>query len=101
MILEQALEQTKQSFPVPETWVVPCADSGVGDRDRAISNMDQRSGFGHSIDQKTWVFYPACNGCNDQLELNEDLSSRPNLKSRFKKPVERTRILKTVRHENR
>ena len=43
----------------------PVRDSSVGDRDRAIYNMDQLSRFGQFADQKTWVFYPACNGCND------------------------------------
>ncbi len=33
------------------------------------------SRFGHFIDQKTWAFYPACNGCNDELDRTAGLSA--------------------------
>ncbi len=35
--------------------------------------MGSLSRFGHFVDQKTWDFYPACNGCNDELDRNPGL----------------------------
>ncbi len=67
-ILEHALEQTKQSFTGPETWVVPRADSSVGDRDSATYIMPRVSRTWPFRRPRILGFFSRRNGCNDQLD---------------------------------
>ncbi len=56
-VLEHALEQTKQSFPVPERWV-PIAPTPVSAIEIELQIIcDGFSGFGHFVDQNTWDFF--------------------------------------------
>jgi hypothetical protein len=38
-------------------------------------NTYQLSRSGHFVDQKTWSFYSACNGCNDQRNCNRRIET--------------------------
>ena len=86
MILEQTLEQTKQSFPVPKTWVVSClAPTPVSAIE--IEPLILCAGFPDfaiSSTRKTGIFFQVITDVTTNLIETPDLRvMRPDNRGRF------------------